>query len=180
MWRKFILVLRISIEAVKKFLKPVQFLTVYYVIKKNQILIAFTSVHIIPLHVTFTYLLHATFSVLYCVKMWCILRTLPRSTRHSAVDCPTSDITHCPPLVERSEYRPSTASSAPQIRILKGFSCHAGLLNAMFSVNSIKKDRFCKIQNVSIDSIYFSKEIHHFFSLNNRSLQEQQFFSKLL
>lgn len=38
---------------------------------------------------------------------------LPRSTRHSAVDLWSSDITHCPPKADKSDIRPSTARSAP-------------------------------------------------------------------
>lgn len=45
--------------------------------------------------------------------MWSILWTLSRSTRHVAVECPYSEIVHCPPYRDSSEYIPSTARSAP-------------------------------------------------------------------
>lgn len=80
------------------------------------------------------YLLQTKFPVLYCIKIWCMLSTCPRSTRHSAVDCP-SDIVHCPPNASKIYFCPSTARSAPHSGLPGyGYSCHAGLYNAMFSV----------------------------------------------
>lgn len=82
---------------------------------------------------------HWTLSVLYCINMWCILRTFPRSTLHSAV-VPFADIVHCPPRCDRSDLRPSTANSAPHKLLWKGFCCHTGFLNARFSVKGFAVD----------------------------------------
>ena len=48
-------------------------------------------------------------SVLYCIKMWWILNTPPRSTLHSAVDLKFPDIVHWIPAASRLVYSPSTA-----------------------------------------------------------------------
>ena len=75
----------------------------------------------------------AVLPVAYCITMWCILRTPPRSTRHSAVE-PPSDSAHCPPDSSKLFlYSPSTALSAPALGNQVPL-CHAGLSNARFSV----------------------------------------------
>lgn len=84
---------------------------------------------------------HAKLSVRYCIKIWWMLYTLPRSTRHSAVDLVFPEIVHCPPPAERSVYRPSTALSDPQGLPGKLDSCHVCLLRARFSVIWFKFSR---------------------------------------
>lgn len=66
-----------------------------------------------------------------------MLRTPPRSTLHSAVCLKFAETVHCPPFIERSVFRPSTACPAPYLVKLKGYCCHADLPNAMFSENNV-------------------------------------------
>ena len=73
-------------------------------------------------------------SVLYCIKMWCMLCTPARSTRHSAIDSVSAEMVHCPPPADRSVYRPSTALSAPQEGTAQGCLCQVDFCKAMFSV----------------------------------------------
>lgn len=54
---------------------------------------------------------HTLLFVLNWIKMWCMLRIPPRSTRHSAIR-PRTDHAHCPPFQLRFCLRPSTARSA--------------------------------------------------------------------
>lgn len=75
-------------------------------------------------------------SVLYCIVTWWILDTFFKSTLHSAVSLLLADIEHCPPLAERSVFRPSTARFDPQLPILD--CCQVGLNSAMLSVKKIK------------------------------------------
>ena len=70
-------------------------------------------------------------SVLYCIKMWWMLNTPPRSTLHSAVDLKIPDIVHWFPATPNS-YSPSTALCAPH-RGSEGYFCHAILFRARFS-----------------------------------------------
>ena len=76
---------------------------------------------------------HTMLPVIYCITMWCMLRTPPRSTRHSAVVWKLTDAAHCPPYCPRLVYSPSTARSAP-LSDLQVLLCHAGWCKAMFSV----------------------------------------------
>ena len=46
-------------------------------------------------------LLYLSYSIKYCRNTWWMFFTPPRSTRHSAVVCPPSDATHCPPHSRR-------------------------------------------------------------------------------
>lgn len=68
------------------------------------------------------------------MKMWCMLRTVPRSTRHSAVGLPYADAVHSPPNIVRSNLFPSTARSAEYFMSVKGWSCHVDFPKARFSV----------------------------------------------
>lgn len=81
---------------------------------------------------------HTRKSVLYWIKMWCILSTPPRSTRHSAVEYPPEDTVHCPPDMDKYNLFPSTARSAPYCGNV-GCWCwsHAGLFKATLSVKLI-------------------------------------------
>ena len=55
---------------------------------------------------------HTLLPVIYCMNTWWMYFTPPRSTRHSAVLCPHSEIAHCLLLYLRSVYLASTARSA--------------------------------------------------------------------
>lgn len=50
--------------------------------------------------------------VAYCIKMWCMLKTFPRSTRHSAIVCLNNDAVHSPPHQPKFDRFPSTARFA--------------------------------------------------------------------
>ena len=84
------------------------------------------------------YVLQGILSVLYCIKMWCMLNTPPRSTPHSAVDWPFAEIVHCPPAASRFLYCPSTALSDPQGCPEKECCSHVCLFNARFAVIQIE------------------------------------------
>lgn len=75
-------------------------------------------------------------SVLCWINIRFIFRIFPRSTLHSAIDLPLSDIVHSPPEAVRLDFRPSTARCAPQssISFFQGYLSHACLFKAMFSV----------------------------------------------
>ena len=74
---------------------------------------------------------HSLLSVVYCITIWCKLKTFPRSTRHSAIGLPYADAVHCNQL--RSDFCPSTARSAEYFTSSKGWSCHVDFLKARFS-----------------------------------------------
>ena len=83
--------------------------------------------------------------------IFCILRILFRSTRHSAVVCLSADMVHCPPYADRSVYRPSTALSDPQGWSGKGLCCQDGLCKARFSASLLL---FHSLNTCQLLSIY--------------------------
>lgn len=63
-----------------------------------------------------------------------MLTTLPRSTLHSAVCLPSSEIVHWPPPAVRSVYLPSTAFAVLKFSLSgQGLFSHVGLRSARFS-----------------------------------------------
>ena len=77
---------------------------------------------------------HTSSLVAYCIRIWCMLDTVPRSTRHSAVGLAYADDVHSPPTTVRFDLCPSTARSAECPLASLGWSCHAVLRKARFSV----------------------------------------------
>ena len=74
-------------------------------------------------------------SVAYCIKMWCMLTTASRSTRHSAVKL-YRDVTQSDPKIDKLFLRPSTALAAVMFKRVS--CCHAVLLSAMFSAKYMR------------------------------------------
>ena len=62
-----------------------------------------------------------------------MLRTVPRSIRHSAVCLSDADAVHSSPNKLRFDLFPSTARSAEYLGSVKGWSCHVDFLNARLS-----------------------------------------------
>ena len=73
--------------------------------------------------------------IAYCIKMWCKLEIVPRSTRHSAIGCLNNDTVHSPPHQAKFDRFPSTARFAEYFKSRKVCSCQADFLNARFSEN---------------------------------------------
>ena len=68
----------------------------------------------------------------YCTRIWWMLSTLFRSTRHSAVSL-LPDSTQSPPHIDRFSFRPSTANEALYLLLKNAFFCQAALCRATFS-----------------------------------------------
>ena len=67
-----------------------------------------------------------------CIRIWWMLSTLFRSTRHSAVSL-RPDSTQSPPQGDRFSFRPSTANEALYWSLRYGCFCQAALCRATFS-----------------------------------------------
>ena len=79
------------------------------------------------------YIPHTLFLIwAYCIRIWWMLSTLFRSTRHSAVSL-RPDSTHSPPQGDRFSFLPSTANEALYWLLRGGFCCQAALCRATFS-----------------------------------------------
>ena len=95
---------------------------------------------------------HTWLFVAYCIKIWCMLWTCPRSTRHSAVDLINADAVHSPPYKAKFDFFPSTARLEEYFASIKGCSCHVDFPKARFSA----KHKQLVLQQQNISQIYES------------------------
>ena len=121
---------------------------------------------------------HGTLSVAYCIKMWCMLTTVSRSTRHSAVRSYNEEVQSVP-HIDKLFLRPSTALYAVLTRWL--CRCHVVLLSAMFSEKYlIRVYNFFVYVSILFFIIIISKVCVNIIYLTHRRALQKKYLLMLL